>query len=210
MRQLESYCLTMAVAEVVNPSAFTEVESRVLDATKLAIEKWGVSRFTVADVCDLSGVSRATVYRMFPGGKEILLEALHVRSLDEFFTTLLDRAQGAKSLEDLLVRCIVSATTELRNDEHLAMMLATEPGTTLMQFTIDGLSRIVRVAASYLAPLVADFLPKREADALVEVLSRLVISYFLTPSDRYDFTSETSVAKFLNTHINIHELTKQN
>ncbi len=198
----------MAVAEITNPVSFTEVESRVLDATKLAIEKWGVSRFTVSDVCDLANVSRATVYRMFPGGKEVLLEALHVRSLDEFFTTLLARADGAKSLEDLLVRCIVSATTELRNDQHLAMMLATEPGTTLMQFTIDGLSRIVRVAASYLAPLVADFLPKREADALVEVLARLVISYFLTPSDRYDFTNEASVAKFLHMHINIHELTK--
>ena len=198
----------MAVAEITNPVSFTEVESRVLDATKLAIEKWGVSRFTVSDVCDLANVSRATVYRMFPGGKEVLLEALHVRSLDEFFTTLLARADGAKSLEDLLVRCIVSATTEMRNDQHLAMMLATEPGTTLMQFTIDGLSRIVRVAASYLAPLVADFLPKREADALVEVLARLVISYFLTPSDRYDFTNEASVAKFLHMHINIHELTK--
>ena len=198
----------MAVAEITNPVSFTEVESRVLDATKLAIEKWGVSRFTVSDVCDLANVSRATVYRMFPGGKEVLLEALHVRSLDEFFTTLLARADGAKSLEDLLVRCIVSATSELRNDQHLAMMLATEPGTTLMQFTIDGLSRIVRVAASYLAPLVADFLPKREAYALVEVLARLVISYFLTPSDRYDFTNEASVAKFLHMHINIHELTK--
>ena len=198
----------MAVAEITNPVSFTVVESRVLDATKLAIEKWGVSRFTVSDVCDLANVSRATVYRMFPGGKEVLLEALHVRSLDEFFTTLLARADGAKSLEDLLVRCIVSATSELRNDQHLAMMLATEPGTTLMQFTIDGLSRIVRVAASYLAPLVADFLPKREADALVEVLARLVISYFLTPSDRYDFTNEASVAKFLHMHINIHELTK--
>ena len=198
----------MAVAEITNPVSFTEVESRVLDATKLAIEKWGVSRVTVSDVCDLANVSRATVYRMFPGGKEVLLEALHVRSLDEFFTTLLARADGAKSLEDLLVRCIVSATTELRNDQHLAMMLATEPGTTLMQFTIDGLSRIVRVAASYLAPLVADFLPKREADALVEVLARLVISYFLTPSERYDFTNEASTAKFLHMHINIHELTK--
>ena len=198
----------MAISATANPASFTEVETRVLDATKLAIEKWGVSRFTVADVCDLSNVSRATVYRMFPGGKEVLLEALHVRSLDEFFTTLLARAEGAKSLEDLLVRCIVSATTELRNDQHLAMMLATEPGTTLMQFTIDGLSRIVRVAASYLAPLVADFLPKREADALVEVLARLVISYFLTPSDRFDFTNEASTAKFLNAHINIHQLTK--
>ncbi len=198
----------MTISATANPASFTEIETRVLDATKLAIEKWGVSRFTVADVCDLSNVSRATVYRMFPGGKEVLLEALHVRSLDEFFTTLLARAEGAKSLEDLLVRCIVSATTELRNDQHLAMMLATEPGTTLMQFTIDGLSRIVRVAASYLAPLVADFLPKREADALVEVLARLVISYFLTPSDRFDFTNEASTAKFLNAHINIHQLTK--
>ncbi len=198
----------MTISATANPASFTEIETRVLDATKTAIEKWGVSRFTVADVCDLSNVSRATVYRMFPGGKEVLLEALHVRSLDEFFTTLLARAEGAKSLEDLLVRCIVSATTELRNDQHLAMMLATEPGTTLMQFTIDGLSRIVRVAASYLAPLVADFLPKREADALVEVLARLVISYFLTPSDRFDFTNEASTAKFLNAHINIHQLTK--
>jgi AcrR family transcriptional regulator len=199
----------MAIAVDANQSAFTAIETRVLNATKFAIEKWGVSRFTVADVCDLAGVSRATLYRMFPGGKEVLLEALHVRSLDEFFTTLLDRAEGAKSLEDLLVRCIVSATTELRNDQHLAMMLATEPGTTLMQFTIDGLSRIVRVAAAYLAPHVANFLPKREADALVEVLARLVISYFLTPSDRYDFANEASVFKFLDSHINIHEVSKK-
>jgi len=182
-------------------SAFGDVEARILDSTKLAIEKWGVGRFTVGDVCAMAGVSRATLYRMFPGGKEVLLEALHVRSLDEFFTTLFDRAQNAESLEDLLVKCVVSATTELRNDEHLAMMLATEPGTTLMQFTIDGLSRIVRVAASYLAPLVGEFLPKREADALVEVLARMVISYFLTPSEHFDFTDETSVRKFLRAHV---------
>ncbi len=209
VRQLGSYCLTMDKRETVGKSAFTQVETRVLDATKMAIEKWGVSRFTLADVCDLANVSRATVYRMFPGGKEVLLEALHVRSLDDFFTTLLQRAEGAKSLEDLLVRCVVLATTELRDDKHLAMMLATEPGATLMQFTIDGLSRIVRVAASYLAPLVTAFLPKREADELVEVLSRLVISYFFSPSDRYDFTNEASVAKFLRTHINIHEFSRQ-
>ena len=127
MRQLRSYCLTMARSSTNTAAAFSALESRVLDCTKLAIEKWGVSRFTVSDVCDLAEVSRATLYRMFPGGKEVLLEALHVRSLDEFFTTLLDRAAGADSLENLLVRCVVSATTELRNDQHLAMMLATEP-----------------------------------------------------------------------------------
>ena len=209
MRRLKSYCLTMTSHSISLPvSRISEMESRVLDATKIAIDKWGVSRFTVNDVCELADVSRATLYRMFPGGKEILLEALHVRSLDEFFQTLLSRAQDATSLEDLLVRCVVAATTELRDDEHLAMMLATEPGTTLMQFTIDGLSRIVRVASSYLAPLAGQFIAKREADALVEVLARLVISYFLTPSEHFDFTNEVSVKKFLNTHINIHQFSK--
>ena len=168
-----------------------------------------MSRFTVSDVCVAAGVSRATLYRLFPGGKEVLLEALHVRQLDEFFVTLLARAQGAESLEQLLVRCIVVATNELRSDEHLALMLATEPGSTLTQFTVAGVPRIVRVASSYLVSMIADFIPRKEADELVEVLARLVISYFLAPSERFDFANEESVTKFLRTSLNIREFNKK-
>ena len=187
----------------------SDTESRILDSTKTCIERWGMSRFTVSDVCVAAGVSRATLYRLFPGGKEVLLEALHVRQLDEFFVTLLARAQGAESLEQLLVRCIVVATNELRSDEHLALMLATEPGSTLTQFTVAGVPRIVRVASSYLVSMIADFIPRKEADELVEVLARLVISYFLAPSERFDFANEESVTKFLRTSLNIREFNKK-
>ncbi len=187
----------------IAPRQLSEIETKILDSTKTCLEKWGMTRFTVSDVCLAAGVSRATLYRLFPGGKEVLLESLHVRSLDEFFATLLDRAQGAQSLEQLLVRCIVVATNELRADEHLALMLATEPGSTLTQFTVAGMPRIVRVASSYLAPMLAEFIPREEADDLVEVLARLVVSYFLAPSDRFDFTNEDSVKKFLQLHLNI-------
>lgn len=187
---------------------WSDTESRILDSTKTCIERWGMSRFTVSDVCLAAGVSRATLYRLFPGGKEVLLEALHVRELDDFFATLLARTQDAKSLEHLLVQCIVVATSELRKDEHLALMLATEPGTTLTQFTVAGMPRIVRVASSYLAPMIADFIPRDEADELVEVLARLVISYFLAPSERFDFANEESVTKFLRTSLNIREFDK--
>lgn len=187
----------------IAPRQLSEIETKILDSTKTCLEKWGMSRFTVSDVCLAAGVSRATLYRLFPGGKEVLLESLHVRSLDEFFATLLERAHGAQSLEQLLVRCIVVATNELRADEHLALMLATEPGSTLTQFTVAGMPRIVRVASSYLAPMLAEFIPRDEADDLVEVLARLVVSYFLAPSDRFDFTNEVSVKKFLQLHLNI-------
>lgn len=190
-----------------NPQ-LSEMETRILDATKTCIERWGMSRFTVSDVCLAAGVSRATLYRLFPGGKEVLLEALHVRGLDEFFVALLAQTHGAESLEQLLVRIIVAATNELRGDRHLALMLATEPGTTLTQFTVDGMPRIVRVASSYLVSMIADFIPRNEADELVEVLARLVISYFLAPSERFDFTNEESVTKFLRTNLNIRELGK--
>ena len=54
------------------------VEDRVLDATERCCEKWGIAKVTVEDIAAESGVSRATIYRMFPGGKDVLFEALRV------------------------------------------------------------------------------------------------------------------------------------
>ena len=75
-----------------------------------------------------AGVSRATLYRLFPGGKDVLFDALRVRELDEFFTRAARRGRRCRRFEDLLVRTVVCATDELRADEHLALMLASEPG----------------------------------------------------------------------------------
>ena len=41
----------------------------------------------------------------------------------------------------------------------------------------------------------------KEAAALVEVLARLVISYFLAPSSQYDFTNETQARAFVRAHV---------
>ena len=173
----------------------------ILDATKSAIERWGVARLTINDVCDEAQVSRATLYRAFPGGKEVLLEALRVRELELFFTTLRANAEGETTLEDTIVRCMVVATSELGSDAHLALMLAAEPGDVLTQLTVQGVPRIVRVATAYLTPLLEPYLSRKEAGALVEVLARLVISYFLAPSSQYDFTNETQARAFVRAHV---------
>jgi AcrR family transcriptional regulator len=177
----------------------------ILDATKTAIERWGVERLTINDVCDVAKISRATLYRAFPGGKEVLLEALRVRELELFFTTLRAHAEGESTLEDTIVRCMVVATSELRNDEHLALMLAAEPGDVLAQLTVAGVPRIVRVATAYLTPLLEPYLSRKEAAELVEVLARLVISYFLAPSSQYDFTKEQHARAFIRAHVPINQ-----
>ena len=173
----------------------------ILDASKVAIERWGVERLTINDVCEAAKVSRATLYRAFPGGKEVLLEALRVRELELFFTTLRAHAEGESTLEDTIVRCMVVATSELRNDQHLALMLAAEPGEVATQLTVQGVPRIVRVATAYLTPLLEPYLSRKEAADVVEVLARMVISYFLAPSSRFDFTNEHQARAFVRAHV---------
>jgi AcrR family transcriptional regulator len=172
-------------------------EQRVLDAAKRCCEQYTVAKVTIDDISEASGVSRATIYRLFPGGKDVLFDALRVRELTEFFDALTDEADGAGGFEDLVVRLVVVATRELRADEHLAILLASEPGEVLTQFTVDGLPRIIRVATSYLQPLLTPYLDPQFAEPLIELLVRITISYFLAPSDHVDLGDPESARAFL-------------
>jgi AcrR family transcriptional regulator len=176
-------------------------EMRILDAAKRCCERWGLQKVTVDDIAADARVSRATLYRLFPGGKDVLFEALRVRELDDFFTVLRAEVEGTESLEDLLVRAVVCATRELRSDQHLAIMLASEPGETLTQLTVAGLPRITRVASAYLVPLALPHLDRATARSLVDVLARLTISYFLAPSDDVDLGDDASARAFLRPFI---------
>ncbi len=178
-------------------------ETRILDAAKRCCEQWGFDKVTVDDIATASGVSRATLYRLFPGGKDVLFEALRVRELTEFFDTLTAEVATVDDFEELVVRLVVVATRELRADDHLAVMLASEPGEALSQLTVDGLPRIIRIANDYLAPLLEPFLDPEHAPGLIDLLVRITISYFLAPSDHVDLGDPDSARRFLRPGLSV-------
>jgi len=183
------------------------LEQRILDATKACCEKWGHSKVTADDIAAAAGISRATLYRVFPGGKDVVFDALRVRELESFFGRLRDGLAGAESLGDVVVAAVVTATRELRADDHLAAMMASAPGDALGELTVDGLPRIVRMATVTLTPFVSPFLSPREGRRLIDVLARLTISYFLAPSDDLDLGDPDQARAFLAPLINA--LTRQ-
>jgi AcrR family transcriptional regulator len=176
-------------------------ELRILDAVKVCCEKWGLAKVSIDDIAAEARVSRATLYRMFPGGKEVVFDALRVRELEEFFERLTAGVAGAVDLEDIVVRTVVVATQELRADEHLALMLMSEPGDVLSNLTVQGVPRIIRMASLFLAPMVDEHLSRHQGAILVDLMARLVISYFLAPSDLVDFGDDESARAFIRTHI---------
>lgn len=174
-----------------------DIETAIFAAVDSCVSQWGWDKVTMDDICLAAGVSRATVYRLFPGGRDVLFEAVRLGKLEDFFTAMRAQIEGSESLEDLLVRCIVVASSELQHDEHLAMMLATVPGETLGDLTVSGLGRIVRVATAFITPLTDEFIPGDESVLIVDVMCRLVISYYLSPSSTIDFTNEDAARHFV-------------
>jgi AcrR family transcriptional regulator len=179
------------------PGAWSAVEHRVLDATKSCVEQWGIEKVTVDDIAVRSGVSRATLYRLFPGGREVLFEALRVREIEAFFTALRNSIDETADLGELLVQVVVGSTRSLRSDQHLAALLATEPGHAASQLTIDGLPRIVSMASGFLLPLVEPHIGREPAQGVIDLLARIVISYFLAPSQLVDLGDDAAARNFL-------------
>jgi AcrR family transcriptional regulator len=176
-------------------------EDRVLDAARQCCQRWGIAKVTVDDIAVEAGVSRATLYRLFPGGKDVLYEALRRRDSADFFAELQTHVEQADSLQDLLVRVVVAATRQLRTDEQLQLMLASRPGEVAMSLSFEGLPVIFETATTYLTPLVATWIGEERAAELAELLSRMVVSYFLTPSRFVDLGDPVSANRFICNHV---------
>ena len=149
------------------------VRGRILDATKVCCERWGIAKVTIDDIAAESKVSRATIYRLFPGGRDVLYDALRVRETEEFMAALTEHVAGAQGFEDLLVRVIVHGTRMLQADEALKLMLASEPGEVASQMTVEGLPRIFRAATLFFTPMFAPYIGREQSPLLAEWLKPL-------------------------------------
>ena len=198
----------MSVAPVTSPGADAsteapshESEQTVIDAARECLRLIGRDKVTMDDVCAAAGISRATLYRIFPGGRDVLFDAVRRHSIEEFFAEIRAELEGAASLEDFLVRVIVAASRALREDTELAALLATQPGVALGDLTLDGLDRIISVATGFITPFTDEFIPASEAAEIIDIVVRLTISHYLSPSPIFDLTDRGSVTRLVRTFL---------
>ncbi len=81
-----------------------DVRERLLQATYDCVARWGLAKTTVEDAAREAGVSRATVYRYFPGGRDELLSAVVGWEFARFFRRLYEEVSDADTLEEVMER----------------------------------------------------------------------------------------------------------
>src|SRR6478672_13477313 len=89
----------MTQAQLPDPLTLRD---RLLAATYRCVSRFGLGKTTIEDVAKESGLSRATIYRQFPGGREELLLETVGWELSNYFTQLADQVRDAPTLAELL------------------------------------------------------------------------------------------------------------
>lgn len=176
-------------------------EDRVLGATLRCITRFGLSKTTLDDVARESGVSRATIYRAFPGGRETLFDALLTSEIGRFFEQLRAELDATDDLEDLLVAGVGGAMRFLLDHEALRAIVSLEPVLLVPQLVFHRLDTVLELATAFTVPHLERHLSSADAEAAAEHLVRIVLSYTLHPSARVDPHDEGSVRALVRRHV---------
>jgi AcrR family transcriptional regulator len=185
---------------VAPPAPSESLEPRYVDAMLECIGRWGVAKTTADDIARAAGVSRATLYRAFPGGKDVAFEALLRHELRRFFALVEGRFNEADTLEDLLVVGAVEAARFLLGHDALGYLLQHEPNRVLPAY--GHLRAGLAIAVGFVTPHVRRFVADDQVAAEgAEVVVRLLLSYAADPSPMVDLTDPHSVRRFVRTFI---------
>jgi AcrR family transcriptional regulator len=161
---------------------------RIVDGALRCLARQGIAKTTVDDIARDAGLSRATVYRTFPKGREGILGAVVETEVARLFSRLAVVMGEATDLEDVLVAGMVESARRLRSHEALSYLLEHEPGAVLPYLTFRELDRVLLVAGDLAAPFFARWLEPEQASRAAEWAVRIVMAYCSNPSPHTDLT----------------------
>lgn len=182
-------------------------EERIRAAALHCIARHGLSRTTVDDVARQARVSRATLYRIFPGGKDTLVDAVLGREVARFFADLAVELRRHDDPEALLVAGVGGPLRFIADHQALQAVVATEPGLVLSLVAFHRLGPVLDAATAFAAPFLRPHVPAGDPDPertaldVAELLVRVVLSHALRPSPHLDPHDDAAVARFVRAHL---------
>src|ERR1700684_828155 len=178
-----------------------DVRERLLQATYDCVARWGLGKTPVEDAAREAGVSRATVYRYFPGGRDELISAVVGWEFARFFLRLYQEVSDADTLEEVMERGLMFAHRALVEHEVLQRILVTEPDILLPRLSTEA-DQTHSPGAAFLAPFLLrhGMAGGRALGVEADFLARMVLSYISSPG-RWDLNDPEQVALLVRSEL---------
>ena len=150
-----------------------------------------------------AGLSRATLYRVFPNGRDELLRTALATEVAEFWRNLANAVAEETTLEGRLTRGLIDGV--LRTENHALLQRLVHQEAEEFALFLDELEPAVfTLLSAYLADLLdrfsSDLAPGVDHDEASRYLATLILSYLGSPAS-IDFTDEARVAHLVRTQM---------
>lgn len=175
---------------------------RILEATLTCVGRFGMGKTTMEDIAREADLSRATLYRAFPGGRDEVLDAVVTWEVARFFLRVSEAIHPEDlELAEVLERGLLAARDAFEHHELLQRLLQ-EEADQLVPSLATVMPLVVQALADWLRPRLeaAPLRPEVVPEEAAELIARLAISYLGTPG-RWDLADEEQVRRLVHDHL---------
>jgi AcrR family transcriptional regulator len=166
------------------PASETEARQRIVDATALCVDRFGVAKTTLSDVATELGVTRQTVYRHFARISDII-GAVAAQGADAFVDRLVAHVEGVTDPAEAVIEGMIFCVRTIPAEPRVSLLLrlgdsdAFGRGATTAT-TIDyGARMLRRFGVDWAAAGITD----ADLHGLAEVIMRLLTSLLQHPGN---------------------------
>ncbi|MCH5641749.1 MULTISPECIES: TetR/AcrR family transcriptional regulator [unclassified Gordonia (in: high G+C Gram-positive bacteria)] len=160
-----------------------EARTRTVEAAMRCVDRYGPTKTTLADVANELGVTRQTVYRLFPTTAD-LLSAVGEAGTDQFLDRLADHVSGITDPSDAVAEAVVYTLEALPTERYIGLLL--QAGETEVFSRGATSSRAMSFGKSVLQRFPIDWVEiglDDELEGLAEFMLRSFMSFVQYPSD---------------------------
>lgn len=193
---------TQMVNHVSTAPAPASSEQRIAEALLACMGRWGLAKTTIEDVAREAGLSRATVYRLFPGGKASILVAAAHAEVARLVDLLHSELAGVEDRTERLARALCLGARFLQHHEALVFLREHDPVGFEQLVRLDQLDAHLVVAGSLVGPVLRPvFSSDEQARAAAIWLARLAASHLVNPNPALDLTDEHAARRLVATFV---------
>jgi AcrR family transcriptional regulator len=107
------------------PADDTEARQRIIAAAMRCLDRNGATKTGISDVATELGVTRQTVYRLFPSTEQLLM-AVAAAAADAFVDRMVARVRDETDPAQMLVECLAFTLERLPKERYLSLLVVPE------------------------------------------------------------------------------------
>lgn len=179
----------------------TPAQERALDAALELVARWGVAKTTLGDVARAAGMSRATLYRAVPGGKDQLFALLAQREVARFLGVVVAALDAAPDATTALADGLHAAAVHLEGHAAARYVLTHEPELTVPVLGFGEMDRLLRLVRRAVAPHLVDRIGPDAAGWAAEWLCRVFLTALVNPTSAFDLADRAVCHRLVRRYV---------